>query len=277
MPRKTTKKAAPKRKAYQTGGAAKPQPPKIPASFRPYTGPVQQRALTKEQQYIEQRMRESQAQKDRLMQAAVNVKRPVRGLSRSQAARNMAEYERAMAARQRGSTPARPAPPTRPPSTSINVGGGIALPAIRNPNYRPPVRDPIPQSQMPTLQQLQQMRARLGQPSPRPAPSRNLTNITPAERASANIAAQQKRQTQARNMENLSPAQRNLLAQAQSGVIKRGGNSTQAIANMTKKYGTTNRAMQTGRAMADRQKMQERQRIQQQIAQLQARLRQLGG
>lgn len=240
-----------KRNTYQTGGSAKPMPPRTMQGMPLATGQrmatgtqtaASQEAQRKRQEMIKRdraRMEAGNRQRAAALEAArkraynqatARAQRPVQGPSRAQAARNQAAYNAAMAARQRGSTPARP--------TVQNL-----------PNY---------------------------QPRTRPAPSRTI-NLTPAQRARAEITARQKRQTQARNMASLSPAQRNLLAQAQSGVIKRGGDGTQAIADMTKKYGMTNRAMETGRAMADRQRMQERQRIQQQIAQLQARLRQLGG
>lgn len=135
-----------KRNTYQTGGAAKPQMPRSQALAREAAAA---RAMS-------DRMRRERGLMElgNRQRAAANrarTQRPAQGPSRAQAARNMAEYERAMAARQanfsRGSTPARPrvptprpAPQTRPPSTSINVGGGRALPAIRPPNYRPPVR-----------------------------------------------------------------------------------------------------------------------------------------
>jgi hypothetical protein len=47
----------------------------------------------------------------------------------------------------------------RPPATSINRGNGIASPAIRNPNYRPPVR-PNPVVRDPSLNVANQLQAK---------------------------------------------------------------------------------------------------------------------
>lgn len=217
MPRKTTKKptakkavtkkAAPKRKAYQTGGATKPMRPRTMQDMPLATGQrMATNPRTAESQTAErarqaklayeaklraernalptterldaavQRYRREQALMElgnRQRAAAARARtRSRRGPTAAEAARNMGEYERAMRARQanrsRGSTPSpRPRPvrsgpnvnnttqaqyqqmlqqrrivgsPARPPATSINRGNGIASPAIRPPNYRPPVR-----------------------------------------------------------------------------------------------------------------------------------------
>lgn len=239
MPRKTTKKpttkkvaakktavkkAAPKRKKYQTGGAAKTQRPRLTRDESMRQQEERRIAMEREReaarlrqeaemqrqieimrqdrlppepapepdvsQYADrinatmQRYRREQglmelgnrqraaAERAAAERAAAARARTTsrRGPTAAEQARNMAEYERAMRARQanlsRGSTPSprptpRPAPPSnimdryqyqqelqnrrigtpaRPPATSINVGGGKALPAIPNPNYRPPVR-----------------------------------------------------------------------------------------------------------------------------------------
>ena len=189
-----------------------------------------------------------------------------RGPTAAERARNMAEYERAMRARQanlsRGSTPSprpvpqprpnpRPAPPSpvmnrqqyqqelqnriaaRPPATSINVGGGKALPAIPNPNYRPPVR-PNPTVRDPSL--------------PRDRnPVLNNPNISAAQRRENSLTALGNRQRAAANRFSVPRAPRNV--------------------SRPMPYMGSEPANPRG----------ERQRIQQQIAQLQARLRQLGG
>ena len=180
-----------KRSTYQTGGAAKPQPP---AGFRIPPRNVPQRP-TSQDQYLAQQERERQMQRDRMSAAArrerglmelgnrqraaaarARAQRPTFKMpSRAQQARNLAEYNAAMEQRRRassrGSTPARPRPspvsayqqelqnrrigrptPTPPPATSINRGNGRASPAIPNPNYRPPVRpNPAPRSRERTM------------------------------------------------------------------------------------------------------------------------------
>ena len=209
MPRKTTKKptakkvaakkAAPKRKKYQTGGTAKPQMPRSQALamqeardreaarlaqeaemqrqieiMRQDRPPAEPRQPIPEQfEAAMQRYRREQGLMElgnRQRAAAARARTTSRrGPTAAEQARNMAEYERAMRARQanlsRGSTPSPRPRPVRsgpnvnnttqaqyqqmlqqrrigaaPPATSINRGNGIASPAIRNPNYRPPVR-----------------------------------------------------------------------------------------------------------------------------------------
>jgi hypothetical protein len=226
------RKTAPKRKAYQTGGTAKPQMPRSEAYAREqareeaYARAAEEAKLRAEaeerarqdavppdpmaSQYADrinatmERYRREQGLMElgnRQRAAAARARtRSTRGPTAAEQARNMAEYERAMRARQanlsRGSTPSprptpRPAPPSplmsrnqyqqelqnrrigvpaRPPATSINVGGGRALPAIPNPNYRPPVR-PNPTVRDPSstrtgsvfTQQMQAERSRIQQ------------------------------------------------------------------------------------------------------------------
>ena len=248
MPRKTTKKvaakktavkkAAPKRKKYQTGGTAKPQMPRSQAlamqearnreeerlrleeeqrmmaeaaRVRAETEEMERRNLPPEisQQFnaaMERYRREQGLMElgNRQRAAAARARtRSRRGPTAAEQARNTAEYERAMRARQanlsRGSTPSprpvpqprpnpRPAPPSpvmnrqqyqqelqnriaaRPPATSINRGNGIASPAMRPPNYRPPVRpnptvrDPSPTREANMFnQQMQAERRRIQQ------------------------------------------------------------------------------------------------------------------
>ncbi len=201
-----------KRSTYQTGGAAKPMPP---ASMqRMATTPIQtgsQEAERKRQEMIRRdrammevgnRQRAAAmdaARKRAYNQATATTQRPVQGPSRAQAARNRADYEAAMRARQqRGSTPARPRVPTAQQRaeyqrmvSNINRSRSNAVPVT-------PRQQPRPQMRTPTPQELARLRANPNRPS--------MTN-------------------QVRNQGNAS----------------------------------------------------ERQRIQQQIAQLQARLRQLGG
>lgn len=231
MPRKTTKKpttkkvaakktavkkAAPKRKKYQTGGTAKPQMPRSQALAReraaeearvraeenrvvdPTASQYADRINATMQRYRRERGLMELGNRQRAAAARARA-RSGRGPTAAERARNMAEYERAMRARQanlsRGSTPSprpvpqprpnpRPAPPSpvmnrqqyqqelqnriaaRPPATSINVGGGRALPAIPNPNYRPPVRPTKgPQMRTPTPQELARLRANPNRPS----------------------------------------------------------------------------------------------------------------
>ena len=129
MPRKTAKKpttkktaarkTAPKRKAYQTGGAAKTMRPGTMQSMplatgqRMATAPAQtssQEAERKRQEMIRrdrammevgnrQRAAAFEAARKRAAAQAARTQRPVQGPSRAQAARNRAEYEAAMRAR----------------------------------------------------------------------------------------------------------------------------------------------------------------------------------
>tara|TARA_R100001163_G_C5012788_1_gene158135 strand:+ start:117 stop:923 length:807 start_codon:yes stop_codon:yes gene_type:complete len=95
----------------------------------------------------------NQAEYDRAMRARqemrsrVNDPSPSRGLSRHEAMMRVGNRQRQMAAQQAAARNARPRPVT--PPTSINRGNGIASPAIRPPNYRPPVRpNPAPRPQV---------------------------------------------------------------------------------------------------------------------------------
>ena len=178
-----------KRKPYQTGGATKPKPPSKNET-------LQQRMQRMQIERNKKAKQPSQAQMDAMQRAAAQMRKE-RGLmelgnrqraaaakskrvpSRAQQEKNQAEYERAMRARQaarsRGSTPARPRTPTpqqranyermvsqiqqgqsRPPSTSINRGRGIASPTI--PTSRPQMRTPTPQ-------ELARLRANPNRPS----------------------------------------------------------------------------------------------------------------
>jgi hypothetical protein len=244
MPRKTTKKptakkvtakkAAPKRKKYQTGGTAKPQMPRSQALAMQEARDREAARLAQEaemQRQIEimrqDRLPPEPTPEPDMSQYADRINRTMeryrreqglmelgnrqraaaararttsrRGPTAAEQARNMAEYERAMRARQanlsRGSTPSPRPRPVRsgpnvnnttqaqyqqmlqqrrigaaPPATSINRGNGIASPAIRNPNYRPPVR-PNPTVRDPSstragsvfTQQMQAERSRIQQ------------------------------------------------------------------------------------------------------------------
>lgn len=208
------KKTAPKRKKYQTGGTAKPQMPRSQALARERAAEEARLAQVMEMQRQDrlppvttmppepevsqygdrlnaamQRYRREQGLMElgnRQRAAAARARtRNRRGPTTAQAARNMAEYERAMRARQARNMemrlpPPRPTPeprpdlarpdpqprPVRPPATSINRGNGIASPAIRNPNYRPPVRPTKgPQMRTPTPQELARLRANPNRPS----------------------------------------------------------------------------------------------------------------
>jgi len=237
MPRKTTKKpttkkvaakktavkkATPKRKAYQTGGTAKSQMPRSQALAREQARALEEARLTQEQERVRQatigaesfeqarldrdaaarqiierernavppnpmesqyadrinetmqRYRREQGlmelgNRQRAAAARARAQRPVQGLSRAQAARNMAEYERAMAARQanlsRGSTPARPRVPTAQQRaeyqrmvSNINRSRANAVPAT-------PRQQPRPQMRTPTPQELARLRANPNRPS----------------------------------------------------------------------------------------------------------------
>ena len=196
MPRKTAKKpttkktaarkTAPKRKAYQTGGAAKTMRPGTMQSMplatgqRMATAPAQtssQEAERKRQEMIRrdrammevgnrQRAAAFEAARKRAAAQAARTQRPVQGPSRAQAARNRAEYEAAMRARQqRGSTPARPRVPTAQQRadyqrmlSEINRSRVPAQP----PSYQPPTR---PQMRVPTAQELARLQANPNRPS----------------------------------------------------------------------------------------------------------------
>tara|TARA_R100001163_G_scaffold1165_1_gene1720 strand:+ start:2000 stop:2707 length:708 start_codon:yes stop_codon:yes gene_type:complete len=196
MPRKTTKKpttrkaapkkAAPKRKKYQTGGAAKPMPPRTMQGMPLATGqrmsttpaqPLSQEAERKRQEMIRrdrammevgnrQRAAAFDAAKKRAAAQAARTQRPAQGPSRAQAARNQAEYEAAMRARQqRGSTPARPRVPTAQQRaeyqrmvSNINRDRANAVPVT-------PRQQPRPQMRTPTPQELAQLRANPNRPS----------------------------------------------------------------------------------------------------------------
>ncbi len=165
-----------KRKPYQTGGATKPKPPSKNETLQQRM----QRMQIERNKKSTQPKKISQAQMDSMQRAAAQMKKErglmelgnrqraaaAKGPSRSQQKRNQAAYERAMRARQaarsRGSTPSAPRNATpqqranyeqmvrgiqqgqsRPPSTSINRGRGIASPTI--PTSRPQMRTPTPQ------------------------------------------------------------------------------------------------------------------------------------
>ena len=160
-----------KRKSYQTGGSTKPK--KISQA---QMDAMQKAAakMRKERGLMELGNRQRAA-------AAKARARSGKGPTRAEAERNRAEYERAMRARQeargralvRGTrTPTaqqradyermvreiqnRNRPQARPPSTSINVGGGKALPAMRErsmpstgrPASRPPQMRTTPRPSM---------------------------------------------------------------------------------------------------------------------------------
>ena len=197
MPRKTAKKpttkkaaarkTAPKRKAYQTGGAAKTMRPGTMQSMPLATGQRMATAPAQTSSQEAERKRQEMIRRDRAMmevgnrqraaamdaarkraynQATATTQRPVQGPSRAQAARNRAEYEAAMRARQqRGSTPARPRVPTAQQRadyqrmlSEINRSRVPAQP----PSYQPPQR---PQMRVPTAQELAQLRANPNRPS----------------------------------------------------------------------------------------------------------------
>lgn len=264
MPRKTTKKpttrkaapkkaavkkAAPKRKKYQTGGTAKPQMPRsqalamqeardreaarmaqeaemqrqiemmrqdLPPEPAPEPTPEQYNAAM--QRYRRERGLMELGNRQRAAAARARTTSR-RGPTRAEAARNMAEYERAMRARQanlsRGSTPS-PRPTPRPVRSGPNVNNT-------------------------TQAQYQQMleQVRLGRPAtpPRPTPRQTVQNL-PNYRPPASLTTEELVRLRA------NPNRPNMVNQVQT--------------------------LNQGNAL-------KRQRIQQQIAQLQAQLRQLGG
>jgi len=216
-----------KRSTYQTGGAAKPQPPsrqqmqqvlgrtqpRLPNNGFSQFSRENNEALSAQRQAMQRAAGlAALGNRQRAAAARARAQRPAQGPSRAQAARNQAEYNAAMRARQaassRGSTPARPRVPTAQQRadyqrmlSEVNRGCANSVPVT-------PRQQPRPQMRTPTPQELARLQANPNRP--------------------------------------------NMVNQVQN--------------------------MNVGAGSVFTQQMQaERSRIQQQIAQLQARLRQLGG
>lgn len=205
MPRKTTKKPTTRRRGYQTGGTAKPQMPTSQAMARDQEAARLAQEAERQRQAMmaeEARIRAAEEERARAevpdvsqyadrMNATMQRYRREQGLmelgnrqraaaararttsrrgpTRAEAARNMAEYERAMRARQanlsRGSTPARPRVPTAQQRaeyqrmvSNINQSRANAVPAT-------PRQQPTPQMRTPTPQELARLRANPNRPN----------------------------------------------------------------------------------------------------------------
>jgi len=206
-----------KRSTYQTGGAAKPQPPKIPAGFRLPPRNVPQRP-TSQDQYLAQRQRELQAQRDRMSEAA----------RRDAAMMKVGNRQRA-----------------------------AAMDAARKRAYN--------QATATTQRQAQSMRQREQQ-------------LAAMRQQRAPARAQDLRNTPRK----LSPAQQRLMDSYNRGMAQRQQPRPQMRTptpqELARLRANPNRPSMSNQVQTLNQgNALERQRIQQQIAQLQARLRQLGG
>lgn len=175
-----------KRSKYQTGGAAKPMPPRTMQGMPLATGQRMATGARTAASQEAERKRQEMIRRDRAMmevgnrqraaameaarkraynQATARTQRPAQGPSRAQAARNRAEYEAAMRARQqRGSTPARPRPTAQQRAeyqrmvSNINRSRANAVPAT-------PRQQPRPQMRTPTPQELARLRANPNRPN----------------------------------------------------------------------------------------------------------------
>jgi hypothetical protein len=211
------KKAAPKRKKYQTGGTAKPQMPRSQALAMQEARDREAARLAQEaemQRQIEimrqDRLPPEPTPEPDMSQYADRINRTMeryrreqglmelgnrqraaaararttsrRGPTAAEQARNMAEYERAMRARQanlsRGSTPSpRPRPVRSGPNVNNTtqaqyqqmlqqrrIGAAPASqPPVRTQPAQPPVRDPNPRAGNVFTQQMQAERSRIQQ------------------------------------------------------------------------------------------------------------------
>ena len=198
MPRKTTKKPTTKRKKYQTGGTAKPQMPRSQAlamqeardreaarqaaeeerrrqtemmrQDREPREPIPEQFESAMQRYRREQGLMELGNRQRAAAARARAQRPTfKAPSRAQQAKNLAEYNAAMAARQRassrGSTPARPRVPTAQQLaeyqrmvSNINRSRANAVPAT-------PRQQPRPQMRTPTPQELARLRANPNRPN----------------------------------------------------------------------------------------------------------------
>lgn len=217
-----------KRSKYQTGGSAKPMPPRTMQNMPSATGQrmasgtqtaASQEAQRKRQEMIKrqrammevgnrQRAAAMEAARKRAYnQATARQQRPVRGPSRSQAARNLAEYNAAMRARQamrsRVNDPSpRPVPQPIPRPTPVPVREPSPRPDTP-PNFRPylgrTVTRPVPtfdmkQGRMLTPQELQRLRTNPN----RPNMVNQVRNLSQAKAAERKRIQQQIAQLQAR-------------------------------------------------------------------------------
>ena len=163
-----------KRSTYQTGGAAKPQPPKIPAGFRLPPRNVPQRP-TSQDQYLAQRQRELQAQRDRMSEAArrdaamMKVGNRQRAAAQRQAeamrqrqAQSMRQREQQLAAMRQQRAPARAQDLRNTPRKLSPAQQRLMDSYNRGMAQR---QQPRPQMRTPTPQELARLRANPNRPS----------------------------------------------------------------------------------------------------------------
>lgn len=257
MPRKTTKKptakkTTPKRKAYQTGGATKPMRPRTMQDMPPATGQrMATNPRTAESQTAERARQAKLAYEARLraernaLPTTERLDAAVQKYRKERALMELGNRQRAAAARAR----------TR------SRRGPTAAEAARNMGeYERAMRA------------RQANRGRGSTPSPRPVPQTPRPRPTPAPppmylsalTGNPEVDRRNRGLTELGNRQRMAAYQQRM----QNRAIGRPAPQPRPVRNPVPNANAT---------IITRQQVAERQRIQQQIAQLQARLRQLGG